>query len=140
MMEFTTPPSYGSSSVNVGGIAIDGEILIAGASNTLKHTEKRNDPDWPEPGTIDFQWMGKNKAGKEVTATLNAPLGQRLDKVDVMAEVPGFVKNIIGGVVGTRPFIYQYGPKDLELKVKVEGEDEKVEKGSYFGEATFISE
>ena len=42
MMEFTTPPSYGSTVVNVGGIAKDGEIVWAGASPATKvqHTER----------------------------------------------------------------------------------------------------
>ena len=101
MMEFTTPPSYGSSVVNVGGIAVDGEILFAGASNSVAHTEIRDDPDWPEPGAVKFVWNGRTNEGKSATAELSGGLGQRLDKVDVLAEVPGFVKAIVGGVVGS---------------------------------------
>ena len=100
MMEFTTPPSYGSSTVNVGGIAVDGKILFAGASNTFQHTEKRNDPDWPEPGALKLEWSGTTKDGKSAKAELTGNLGKRLDKVDVMAEVPGFVKTIVGNVAG----------------------------------------
>ena len=100
MMEFTTPPSYGSSVVTGGGIAIDGEILFAGAQSSVEHTETRNDPDWPEPGALKLIWNGKTKDGKSAKAELSGGLGKRLDKVDVMAEVPGFVKTLIGGVVG----------------------------------------
>lgn len=100
MMEYTTPPSYGSSVVNVGGIAIDGEILFAGANNSFEHTEKRDDPDWPEPGALKLEWNGTTKDGKSATAVLVGNLGERLDKIDVMSEVPGFVKTIVGGVVG----------------------------------------
>lgn len=100
MMEFTTPPSYGSSIVNVGGIVTDKEILFAGASNTATHIEIGEDPDWPEPSVVAFKWNGKTKDGKSISADLSGPLGVRLDKVDVMAEVPGFVKAILGGVVG----------------------------------------
>ena len=109
MMEYTTPPSYGSTVVNVGGIAQDGEIIYAGSSNSATHTDIKDDPDndWPEPGAAKFLWNGKTKDGKDVSAELSGSLGTRLDKVDVMAEVPKFIKTIVGNVVGTKPYIYQ---------------------------------
>lgn len=108
-MEYTTPPSYGSTVVNVGGLAQDGEIICAGSSNFAEHTEIKQDPDteWPEPKAVRFIWGGKTKAGAPVSAELHGDLGTRLDKVDVMAKVPGFVKSIVGGVAGTKPYIYQ---------------------------------
>ena len=109
MMEYTTPPSYGSTVVNVGGLVSDGEIICAGSSNSASHTEVRGDPDndWPEPGAVKFLWSGKTKDGKDCAAKLSGSLGKRLDRVDVMAEVPKFVKNIVGNVAGTKPYIYQ---------------------------------
>jgi len=109
MMEYTTPPSYGSSVVNVGGLVKDGEIIFAGSGNSATHLDIKDDPDneWPEPAEVKFQWSGTTKEGKLVTAELAGGLGKRLDKVDVMAELPGFVKAIIGGVAGTKPYIYQ---------------------------------
>jgi hypothetical protein len=102
MMEFTTPPSYGSTVVNVGAIAQDGEIIYAGTTNTAEHTEVENDPtnEWPGPAAVKFEWKGKTKDGKDFSAELAGPLNKRLDKVDVLAHVPGFVKSIIGGVSG----------------------------------------
>lgn len=160
MMDYTTPPSYGSTVVNVGGIVRDGEILCAGSTNSAEHTEVKGDPenDWPEPGAIKLTWRGQTKAGQSVTAELSGSLGQRLDRVDVMAEVPRFVKNIVGNVAGTKPYIYQvrihsllgfviqdtyswnqYCPrKRLSLKVNIDGV-ETIEEGTLFSEATFIS-
>ncbi|KAI9821836.1 MAG: putative cell survival pathways protein [Pycnora praestabilis] len=139
MMEYTTPPSYGSTIVNVGGLVRDNEIICAGSSNSATHTEVKGDPenDWPEPGAVKFLWSGKTKDGKDVSASLAGSLGQRLDKIDVMAEVPGFVKKIVGGVAGTKPYIYQYA-LPLVLKIKI-GDEEIEEKGTLFSEATFIS-
>ena len=104
MMEFTTPPSYGSTVVNVGGIATEGKLLYAGATNTAKHTSIKGDPDndWPEPGSVCFEWKGNG-----IEAELAGSFGERLDRVDVMAEVPKFVKQIVAGTVGTKPYIYQ---------------------------------
>lgn len=109
MMEYTTPPSYGSTVVNVGGIAKDGELIVAGSSNSASHTSVKQDEEneWPEPSAIKFQWGGKTKDGKAVEAIMEGPLDERLDKVDVMAEVPGFVKKIVAGAAGTKPYIYQ---------------------------------
>ncbi|KAI9826065.1 MAG: putative cell survival pathways protein [Thelocarpon impressellum] len=139
MMEYITPPSYASTVVNVGGLARDGEVIAAGSSNSAVHTEIKDDPeaDWPEPSAVKYLWSGHTKDGREVSATLEGPLGTRLDRVDVMAQVPGFVKMIVGGVAGTRPYIYQYG-LPIELKIKI-GETEETERGVLFTEATFIS-
>lgn len=109
MMEYTTPPSYGSTKVNVGGIVKDGEIIYAGVDNTVTHTASEQDPesDWPEPTSIKWTWKGKTADGQEVSAEVDGALGKRLDRVDVMGEVPGFIKTIAGSVAGTRPYIFQ---------------------------------
>lgn len=109
MMEFTTPPSYGSTVVNVGGIIQNGEILCAGANNSAQHTEVKKDPDneWSEPSAVRFLWNGKTKDDKLVEAELSGNLGKRLDRIDVLAKVPGIIKTIVGGVAGTKPYIYQ---------------------------------
>ena len=109
MMEYTTPPSYGSTVVNVGGIVKDGEIICAGTANSAEHTEVKEDPenDWPEPSAAKFIWNGKTKDGRPVSAELAGQLGERLDKIDVLAKIPGFVKTLVGGVVGTKPYVYQ---------------------------------
>lgn len=111
MMEFTTPPSYGSTLVNVGGIIKDGEIVSAGVLNKATHTATKQDSenDWPEPTGIRFVWNGKTKDGKDIEGVVDGPLGDRTDRVDVMAEVPGFVKNIVAAAAGTKPYIYQVG-------------------------------
>ncbi|KAK7719336.1 putative cell survival pathways protein [Botryosphaeria dothidea] len=139
MMEYTTPPSYGSTNVSVGGIATDGKIIFAGAHNTATHTEKKQDAEneWPEPLAASYVWDGKTLDGKDVHADLAGSLGPRVDRVDVMAEVPGFVKAIVASAAGTKPYIYQWHPK-LTLKLKV-GDEEKTEEGTLFTEATFIS-
>lgn len=107
-MEYTTPPSYGASVVNVGGIAVDGKILCANASGTAVHTAINKDEEvgWPSPSEVDFTWTGKGTDG-EVKATLTGSLETRIDRVDVMAEVPKFVKQIVANAAGTKPYIYQ---------------------------------
>ncbi|KAL4883333.1 survival factor 1 [Aspergillus karnatakaensis] len=141
MMEFTTPPSYASTRVNVGGIVNDkGEILYAGGDNVVKYTEIKEDPEtlWPEPTTAEYTWGSDD--GK-FSAVLKGPLGERQDRVDVLHHIPGVIKSLVGGVVGTKPYIYQFAnePSDsLVLSVK-NGDQTIEEKGTLFAEATFIS-
>ncbi|KAH8681298.1 oxidative stress survival, Svf1-like protein [Xylariales sp. PMI_506] len=140
LMEFTTPPSYGTTVVCVGGIAKDGEILTASADCTATHLKSAPDSEneWPEPKEIKFTWSGTTKDGKTVHAVIEGPFEKRADRVDVMAEVPGFVKKIVAGAAGTKPYIYQYAPPNMTLKVKI-GDEEISETGKVFSEATFIS-
>ena len=109
LMQYTTPLSYGSTVVSVGGIAKKDQIVTAGAGHTVTHTAVNADAenDWPEPTAIKFAWSGKSSDGQVVDAVIEGPMGQRVDKVDVMAEVPGFVKKIVAGAAGTKPYIYQ---------------------------------
>lgn len=109
VMEFTTPPSYGSTRVTLGAVVKDGEIITANCKSTATHLKKDGDPEgeWPAPSEIKYTWSGKNKDEKDVEAVLEGPLGERLDRVDVMAEVPGFVKKIVASAAGTRPYVYQ---------------------------------
>ncbi|KAK4454360.1 survival factor 1 [Podospora aff. communis PSN243] len=143
LMEFTTPPSYGSTVVNVGGIVKDGEVIFAGSMNAATHLEVKgdNENDWPEPATIRYTWKGTTKDGKPAEAIIEGALEDRLDRIDVMAEVPGFVKSIVQAAAGTKPYIYQYSPhsKKLSLKLKI-GDQEVIEEGELLSEATFISE
>ena len=111
MMEFITPPSYGRTSVNVAGIVKDGEIVCGGASSTIKHlaTSQDSENDWPEPKAVLCEWRGRTSDGTEVKAEVMGELGDRKDRIDVLSHIPGFVKTIVGGVVGTKPYIYQVG-------------------------------
>ena len=139
MMEFTTPRSYGSTVVNVGGIATDGKLLFAGPAGPATHTQIVGDPEpgWPEPGAANYKWTGVGKDGKPIQAQLGGSLGSRMDRIDVMAEVPKFVKAIIASAAGTKPYIYQFGPH-MTVKIEENGET-KEEEGLLFTEATFIS-
>lgn len=140
MMEFTTPPSYGSTTVNVSGIASSDKLILASANGESSFPATKHDPevDWNEPTKFKYVWRGKDAEGRDVTATLEADSGPRLDRVDVLKEVPAFVKKIVGGAVGTRPYIYQFSGTH-KLKYKVGDEKEKEEEGVMYSEASFVS-
>jgi hypothetical protein len=140
-MNYTTPPSYGDTQVTVGVVSKTGEILFTGASPETKveHTEVKGDPenDWPEPSALHVTWAGKTSDGKDAKAVLEGSLGPRADRMDVMGELPKFVKQIVAGASGAKPYIYQYTPK-MTLKLDIGG-DVSEEEGQLFMEATFIT-
>lgn len=141
LMEFTTPKAYGTTAVNVGGLIQNDTILIANSSNSIQYGMANRDQEngWPIPQSIKAEWIGKSKDCKDVHAIIEGSLEERIDRIDVMAEVPGFVKQIVAGAVGTRPYIYQYGVDSVSLDIKI-GDTTLTEKGYLFTEATFISE
>lgn len=146
MMEFTTPESYGNTKVNVGGIALDDKILAATINNVAEHVETKIDAEteWPEPTKLKFEWTGvtatEDKDSKKkpiVHAIIEQDLTRRLERVDVLAEIPPWLKKIAHGVSGTKPFIYQYAePSTITVTV---GDETITDQGILFVEATFIS-
>lgn len=108
VMEFTTPKSYGDTVVTVGAVVRDEGVVVAGADK-VNHSSIKGDPenDWPEPGAVEFGWAGEDEEGRMVTARMATELVERADRVDVMGELPKFVKQIVAGASGTKPYIYQ---------------------------------
>ncbi|KAK2067658.1 hypothetical protein P8C59_001373 [Phyllachora maydis] len=119
MMEHTTPPSYGSTTVNVSLVARDGELIFGGCDGTAAHLEAKNDEKtgWPEPTKVKYDWSGKTKDGEPAEAAMQ----------------------IVAGAAGTKPYIYQYMNRDSKFTLKVKiGDNEITEEGDMFNEATFI--
>lgn len=116
-LEYTTPPSYGSTTISSGSLSVDGKLIIAGPTTAASHTETKEDTEngWPQPTAARFTLNGVTKADKASSAEIKGNLGGLADKVDVMAEVPGFVKQIVAGAVGTKPYIYQVSFRYLRL-------------------------
>lgn len=109
MMEFTTPASYGTTTVNVGAITSGDHFLLCGAPQKAQHLESKKDEktSWPAPTSAKYSWHGISNDDEDVEASIEGPLGPILDTVDVMAEVPGFVKEIISRAANTKPYVYQ---------------------------------
>ncbi|CAK7901548.1 survival factor 1 [[Candida] anglica] len=135
-MEFTTPPSYGNTKVNIGILTSNDKILTCSINNDVLHLEPTIDEvGWPVPKAIEFKYNGDKSSDPSVKASVKGDLEVLVERVDVMAEIPQFVKNIVSGVSGAKPFIYQFCN---DFEVEVEGKSS--EKGIAFNEATFISE
>lgn len=133
-MEFTTPKSYANTKVNIGIVTSNDKILVASINNDVIHVDSAVDEvGWPVPKAIEFKY-NKYTSNDEVVATVKGPLTNLVERVDVMAEIPQFVKTIVSGVAGAKPYIYQFCN---ELEISIDG---TTESGVAFNEATFIAE
>jgi hypothetical protein len=147
VMEFVTPVSYGSSRSSVGAVVRNDKLLATAVDVKIAHVEAHEDDvGWPAPKKIEFVVDGPkidapdadiDSPHHKVHAVVEGALDKLVDRVDVMAEIPTFVKRLASGVSGARPYIYQYSNK-LKLTLTVDGQ-EYSEEGHAFSEATFIS-
>jgi len=144
-MEFTTPPSYGCQKSSIGAVVKDGKLLMTAVNVDIRHTatqqDDKEDANWPMPTSIQFVLEGPQPNGdlaKPVKVEVSGDLPILADRVDVMSELPSFVKRVASGLSGARPIIYQFY-NELTAKITVNGETHE-EKGRAFNEATFISE
>ncbi|WFD45640.1 Putative cell survival pathways protein [Malassezia furfur] len=163
------PLKRASQIVTIGSLVHKGELLavVAGtrdldtpedapprhSQTRIDHLDKVMDDltGYKVPQSIVYRWDGQTIAQhKPVSAELQVQLGAPsatqglVDKVDVMEEIPFFVKKIVNYVAGTKPYIYQtMNPAELKLKLPASdsGSEETVTvKGTLFEEHTFISE
>lgn len=132
-MEFTTPKSYATTKVNVAILTSDKDIIATSIDNDVVHENAEVDEvGWNVPKSITFNFTEGTSSAP--VAKVSGAMNQLVERVDVMAEIPQFVKNIVSGVAGAKPYIYQFCNT---LTVK---HGEKSEDGIAFNEATFISE
>lgn len=119
--------------VNVGSLVIGGKLAAVTAEtkwpgepvavkpsvvSRAVHHDKFPDSftGYDIPSTIGFHWAGPSVI-PELKGSLSADLSVRvgkpgeeiglIEKVDVMAEIPGFVKAVVSYVAGAKPYIYQ---------------------------------
>ncbi|WFD05227.1 Putative cell survival pathways protein [Malassezia vespertilionis] len=105
------------------------------------------------PQSIQYNWDGPSVSGDHapVQAEIKLDLGKPaamnglIDKVDVLAEIPYFIKKFVNYVAGTKPYIYQtlnHATLRLTLpgSVAKDGETTVTAKGTLFEEHTFISQ
>ncbi|GEQ72197.1 hypothetical protein JCM33374_g5883 [Metschnikowia sp. JCM 33374] len=124
-----TPPRK----VNVAIVTSKDSIIATSIDNEIVHENAAVDEvGWTVPKSITFNFT--EGTSEKPVATVHGDLKQLVERVDVMAEIPQFVKNIVSGVSGAKPYIYQFC-NTLSIKCGDKSED-----GIAFNEATFISE
>lgn len=132
-MEFTTPVSYALTKVNVAILTSKDLIIATSIDNEIVHENaEEDDVGWKVPKAITFNFT--DGTNSEVIAKVSGETKALVERVDVMAEIPQLIKNIVSGIAGAKPYIYQFCNT---LTLEYEG---KKTDGVAFNEATFISE
>lgn len=145
LMEFTTPHSYDEQKSSIGSVVHNDELISTAAHcRTVHRSTKTDDVGWPVPTDISFEINGPKIESSDadisknmVKATVSGAIPHMVDRVDVMAEIPSFLKKVAHGVSGTKPYIYQFCNK-LHIKVVIDGKTYE-EEGFAYTESTFIS-
>jgi hypothetical protein len=116
---------------NVGGLVVGGKLVSVtaetrwpgeSASETVvssaEHIRPQLDPEtsYNQPTELLFKWKAPSVlpgVKGDITAELSVDVGNPaapkglIEKVDVLAEIPAFVKTVVSYVAGTKPYIYQ---------------------------------
>lgn len=146
LMEFTTPPSYGCVKVGVAGVVRNGELLFTAKEATIKHEQCQVDEEtgWSVPQHLVYDFEGpkitQSTDTPACTAHIEGDVGRMVQRVDVMAEIPAFVKKVVVGIAHAKPYVYQWSNKKLGMKITLEDGTVVEEDGHGWMEATFISE
>jgi len=119
--------------VNVGSLVVGGKLAAVTAetkwpgepvpdkpsviSRATHHDESFDDfTGYNAPSAISYHWAGPSVvpgAEGNLSADVSIQVGKPgeeiglIEKVDVMAEIPVFVKAVVSYVAGTKPYIYQ---------------------------------
>jgi len=144
----------------------------AHSATRITHQQRAYDAEtgYQAPQAIHYHWDGpalsqgdkvEAAPNTRVTAEVTTQLGEPdkmtglIDKVDVLAEIPYFVRKMVNYVAGTKPYIYQTMQSDVQMRLSlpssilreaghsVEGDEPTAQfdvTGSLFEEHTFISE
>ncbi|OZJ05055.1 hypothetical protein BZG36_02099 [Bifiguratus adelaidae] len=140
MMNFLTTKQYGGVEVNQGALVYKNRLISVSVKNGVELADLKEDPDtgYQVPQKITYTWNGKtlDEAEDEVKVTLEVNVSNLLDKIDVLNEIPWFIKKVVNVLVA-KPFIYQWLDSAV-AEISVGGEQERVE-GKCFHELVFVS-
>lgn len=160
-----TAPNVLVEHIGVSNVSKDSSALQDGPVNKLA-TETTNKPatelvtnpatetwnpetGWPLPESIRFDICGPGIHASAADIASNQQLykgvltgtlkDNLLECVDVMAELPGFIKSIVANLSGTRPYIYQFSDRKMVFKMTGPDGQEVEDEGHGYCEVTFIS-
>jgi hypothetical protein len=143
MMQFTTTKQYGGIEVNQGSIVINDKLVSVSVQNNVELMDLQKDPEtgYAIPKHVKLTWKGHTiQEGdvpvKPVSVVMMVPLLNLIDKIDILAEIPWFLKKIVQTFV-VKPYVYQWLD---EATAKVTIGDEKFEfPGKCYQELVFVS-
>ncbi len=100
MCEFETTPQYGSKKVNQGSLVLNNKLVGVFKDNKAIFLKKEFDrhTGYDIPSEIRYTWEGKIlETNEDFSAFIDIKLDVLMDRIDVLNEVPYFLKKIVQG-------------------------------------------
>ncbi|KAI9360153.1 oxidative stress survival, Svf1-like protein [Pilaira anomala] len=144
MMQFTTTKQYGGVEVNQGSIVLHDKLISVCVENNVELLDLKKDTetDYDIPQSVKLTWKGKtvkenpNDQIKDVSVVMVVPLKNLIDKIDILAEIPWFLKKIVQTFV-VKPYVYQWlDEATAEITV---GDEKFTCPGKCYQELVFVS-
>ncbi|CAO3591141.1 unnamed protein product [Absidia cylindrospora] len=146
MMQFQTTKQYGSVNINQGSLVLHDKLICVSVDNhvELLDLQKDEDTDYDIPQRIKLTWKGKtikqsdndDEETKDVSVEMVVTVKNLVDKIDVLAEIPWFLKKLVQTFV-VKPYIYQW--LDKATATITVGEETVQVEGNCFQELVFVS-
>ncbi|KAI9262231.1 oxidative stress survival, Svf1-like protein [Phascolomyces articulosus] len=146
MMQFTTTKQYGAVNINQGSITLNGKLVSVSVENHIELLDlvKDEETEYDIPQKIKLTWKGKTikeegdeSPAQDVNVTMIVTIKNLVDKIDVLNEIPWFLKKLVQTFV-VKPYIYQWlDTASAEITV---GDEKVVTEGRCFQELVFVSQ
>lgn len=144
MMQFQTTKQYGSVNINQGSLVFKDKLVCVSIDNHVELLDmvKDEDTEYDIPQKIKLTWKGKtikekvDEEPKDVTVSMLVETKNLIDKIDVLAEIPYFIRKLVQSLI-LKPFIYQWLDKaTAEITI---GDEKSTTEGYCFQELVFVS-
>ncbi|CAO3597782.1 unnamed protein product [Absidia cylindrospora] len=147
MMQFQTTKQYGSVNINQGSLVLHDKLICVSVDNhvELLDLQKDEETEYDIPQRIKLTWKGKtikqeasavDGDEKDVSIEMIVTVKNLVDKIDVLAEIPWFLKKLVQTFV-VKPYIYQW--LDKATATITVGDDTVQVEGNCFQELVFVS-
>ncbi|KAJ3075139.1 putative cell survival pathways protein [Podochytrium sp. JEL0797] len=142
LYEFDLPKSGDSSGIvtSQGCIVRNGKTFAITTDNRALHVQTATDPmsKYDIPTQILAVWKGKTlDDGVDVKIEISTMLDNNLERIDVLAELPFFLRKLIQKFV-TAPFVFSWYERNAVAKMTVGDQVSEIE-GNVLVECSFLS-
>ncbi|KAJ2897530.1 putative cell survival pathways protein [Coemansia aciculifera] len=140
ILQYETPENAGSVNCSNAALTENNNLKAVFWDTTVEHfdvVKDENGSGYDIPRRIVFTSTGKTVDGKNVKAVFDARPSLRLHDIDVLGEMPYFIRRIVQTLI-TKPFIFERYEEDAKISIQVEGEEPYNIVGVAFHEHTLM--
>jgi hypothetical protein len=139
MIQISTPGTYGSATVNYGGLYGDGRLLALCRNGRIVHTRPDRDSHsgYYIPATVTLEWHGITVDGDAFRASAAIQPQVLCERMNLLEQLPFVMRKIVETFV-TRPYVYQWVDR-AELTMTMRGNKASIQ-GWMMTEMSFLGD